>query len=105
VTGRVNYTHHYHRDFGAATFYGVTGATASTIPQTGFLKPKAPSVTTYDLFVRYAVTPNLTLNGAVINITDVLPPYEPGVSTTYFYDRTQYDARGRYYMIGARYTF
>lgn len=106
LSGRANYIHSYNRSFGAATFYGVTGATANTIPQTGFLSRKAPSQTTFDLSARYNVTTKLTINAGIINVTDELPIYEPGISTTYFYDRTQsYDIRGRFYSLGVRYTF
>lgn len=106
LTVRANYIHSYQRAFGAATFYGVTAATPNTIPQTGFLSRKAPSYTTWDLFGRYNITPNLSVNASVINILDELPIYEPGISTTYFYDRTQsYDIRGRYYGLGVRYKF
>jgi iron complex outermembrane receptor protein len=108
VSIRTNYIHGYQRAFGAATFYGTGSAAqvAATIPQTGRLSRRAPSYTTFDLFARYNVTPSLTVNAGVINITDELPIYEPGISTTYFYDRTQaYDIRGRYFNVGLRYTF
>jgi iron complex outermembrane recepter protein len=107
VSVRANYIDGYQRAFGAATFYctGSAAAVAATIPQTGCLSRRAPSYTTFDLFARYAVTPNLTVNAGVINVTDELPIYEPGISTTYFYDRTQsYDIRGRYFNLGVRYT-
>jgi len=108
LTASVNYIHHYRRAFGAATFYGPVGGaggTAGTIPQTGFLSRKADSVTTLDLYGRYNITPKFALTAAVLNVTDELPPYDPGFSTTYFYDRTTYDIRGRIYPVGMRYTF
>lgn len=111
ATLRMNYIHSYRRDFGAATYYGnVPGngsaSTNAAVPQTGFLGRIAPSYTTFDLVGRYSVTTNLTLSAAVVNLTDEKPPYDPGLSTTYFYDRTQsYDARGRYFSLNARYRF
>ena len=110
LTATVNYTHHYQRVFGAATLYGfVPGAggtsTAGTIPQTGFLSRKAESITTLDLYGRYNITPKFAVTAAVLNVTDELPPYDPGFSTTYFFDRTTYDIRGRIYRVGLRYTF
>ena len=105
VQATVNYIHHYFKQFGAATFYGTTGATPGTIPQTGFQSRKQDSFTTLDLYGRYNITPKLAVTAAVINVFDELPDYYPGFSTTYFFDRTTYDIRGRIFRLGARYTF
>lgn len=110
LTGTVNYIHQYRRAFGAATLYGfVPGSggtsTAGTIPQTGFLSRKAERFTTLGLYGRYNITPKFAVTAAVLNVTDELPPYDPGLSTTYFFDRTTYDVRGRIYRVGLRYTF
>ena len=36
---------------------------------------------------------------------DQHPPFDPGVSTTYFFDRTLYNVVGRTFRVGLRYTF
>ncbi|MEP6609044.1 MAG: TonB-dependent receptor [Burkholderiaceae bacterium] len=105
VQATVNYIDNYRRALGSSTFFGTTGATAGTIPQNGFLSRKADSFTTLDLFGRYNITPKLAVTAAVLNVFDELPPYDPGLSTTYFFDRTTYDVRGRIFRVGVRYTF
>ena len=43
--------------------------------------------------------------GSVVNVTDEVPPYDPGFSGTYLYDFTQYDVRGRQFRVGLNYKF
>ena len=71
--------------------------------QTGVYPLHVPSYTTIDLNLRYAVTPKLTLTGGILNLTDELPPYDPGFSATDLYDFSQYDVRGIQYRVGFQY--
>ncbi len=103
VSARANYIHSYDRVFGSGTLYNPPPATQ--LIQNGSLDRKAPSYTTYDIFARYNVTPRFQISASVLNLTGEEPPYEPGVSTTYFVDRTQYDVRRQQYRIGVRYLF
>jgi iron complex outermembrane receptor protein len=101
VTPRVNYVHHYYQQLLDGSFF----TEGNGVIQTGQYPLKVPSYRTYDLFVRYAVTPKLSFSGAVVNIDDTIPPYDPGFSTTYLYDFTQYDVRGRQFRLGVQYRF
>jgi iron complex outermembrane receptor protein len=101
VTGRVNYIHQYRQELLAASFF----APQDPRFQTGTYPSKVPSYTTLDLFARYNVTPKLTVSGSILNVTDKLPPYDPGFSGTYLYDFSQYDVRGRQFRIGVQYKF
>jgi iron complex outermembrane receptor protein len=103
LTGTINYIGHYDRAFGSSTLYFPPPATQ--LIQNGSLDTEAPSYTTYDIVGSYAITPRVNLGIAVINLTDEEPPYEPGVSTTYFVDRTIYSVVGRTFRVGIRYTF
>jgi iron complex outermembrane receptor protein len=103
----VNYLHHYWRTYGTDNFpsFFVPG-TPGGIPQTGTLDRQSPSYTTYDLYGRYNITPNLGVTGSIINITDEEPVFDPSFSTTYFFDRQAgYDIRGRTFRIGVDYKF
>jgi iron complex outermembrane receptor protein len=101
VTGRLNYIHHYHQYLLAGSFF----APQDPRFQTGTYPAKVPSYTTYDLFARYNITANFYVFGSVVNLTDEVPPYDPGFSATFLYDFTQYDPRGRQYRIGVNYKF
>jgi len=101
LTGRVNYIHSYHQDLLAGSFF---------VPQdprfqTGTYPNKVPSYTTLDLFARYSVTPNLNISAAILNVTDEVPPYDPGFSPTNLYDFSQYDLRGIQFRLGVNYKF
>ena len=101
VTGRANYTHSYKQDLLPASYFTGAGQTAAS--QTGVYPERVRSHSTYDLFVRYAVSKSLSVSGAVINIQDTLPPYDPGFSSTYLYDFSQYDVRGRQFRLNLSY--
>ena len=73
--------------------------------QTGTYPLKVPSYTTFDLVGRYSITPKLQVSAAIVNLTNELPPYDPGADATNNYDFTQYDVRGRQYRIGVTYRF
>jgi iron complex outermembrane receptor protein len=103
----MNYMHHYWRAWGmwlAPSFFRPGAANA--IPQNGTLDPKSPSYTTFDLYLRYNVSPRFSMSGSIVNLTDELPPFDPSFNTTYFHDRgTAFDVRGRTYRLGAQYRF
>ncbi len=101
ATGRVNYIHHYYQDFLPGSFF----TRQDPRFQTGTYPAQVPSYTTFDLFGRYDITPNLRVSASVLNVFDETPPYDPGFTTTYFYDFTQYDVRGRQYRLGLTYKF
>jgi iron complex outermembrane recepter protein len=101
ITGRVNYIHSYHQDLLAGSFFTPQDPRF----QTGTYPDKVPSYTTLDLFGRYTITPNFTVSASILNITDETPPYDPGFSSTFMYDFTQYDVRGRQYRVGLNYKF
>lgn len=64
--------------------------------------------TQYDLYLAYGGFKNLKLFASVQNLLDTKPPFDPqngGTATTVQYDISQNDLRGRYYTIGAKYTF
>lgn len=64
-----------------------------------------PSYTTVDLFARYNVTTNLSVSGAILNLTNEVPPYDLGFSSTQLYDFSQYDVRGLQFRVGVNYKF
>jgi iron complex outermembrane receptor protein len=101
VQGRANYIHRYEQMLLAGSFF----APQDPRFQTGTYPAKVPSYTTVDLYARWSITPNLEVNGSVINVTDETPPYDPGFSSTFLYDFTQYDVRGRQYRLGVKYKF
>ncbi len=71
--------------------------------QTGTAREKTPDYYTFDLFGRYNITKNLTVSGAVVNLLNRKPPYDPGFSGTYLYDFSQFDPRGRLYRLNLTY--
>jgi iron complex outermembrane receptor protein len=96
----VNYIHRYHQQLLDPSFF-----TAGTAGQTGTYPTKVPSYTTIDLFARWDVTPNLQVSGSILNVTDEVPPYDPGFDPTNLYDFSQYDVRGRIIRVGVKYRF
>jgi iron complex outermembrane receptor protein len=98
LTGAMNYTHSYHADLAPASQY--TDANSPQF-QNGALSTKIPIYRTYDLFGKYNLTKNLTINASVTNIFNQLPPYDPGF--TNLYDGALYDIRGRIYRASLTY--
>jgi iron complex outermembrane recepter protein len=101
VTGRVNYIHSFYQRGLDDSFF-----TPPQDPrvQTGVYPDRVGSRTTVDLFARYAFSKNLSVAASVVNVFDKLPPYDPGFSTTYNYDFSQFDVRGRQFRVGLTYT-
>jgi iron complex outermembrane receptor protein len=98
VTGRMNYTHHIARDFPPANAFVDTNDPRF---QNGALQAKAPSYRTYDLTARYTITKNLSINAALVNIFNQLPPYDSAFTNVY--DSSLYDVRGRQYRASLTY--
>jgi len=101
LRGGANYIHHYRQDLLGASFFTPQDPRF----QTGVYPRRIPSLTTYDLFGRYNITANFYVTAAVLNVTDEVPPYDPGFSTTTLYDFSQYDPRGRQYRVNLHYKF
>ena len=96
VTAAANYTRHYRQDFLPASWF--TPQDPRFQNQT--YPPNVPSYTTYDLFAKYQLTKNLSINGAILNINQTLPPFDPGFGTPWNYDFSLHDPRGRRVRIG-----
>ena len=69
------------------------------------------SFTTTNLNVAYKISDNLTIRGAILNLFDKEAPYDvatygnAGNQTSYNASLHQPGAVGRYFSIGANYTF
>ena len=98
ITGAMNYTHSYYSDLAPATQY--TDGNSVQF-QNGALPTRIPIYRTYDLFGKYAITKNITINASVTNVFNQLPPYDPGF--TNLYDGALYDIRGRIYRANLTY--
>jgi iron complex outermembrane receptor protein len=71
--------------------------------QNGTYPDRVPTYITYDFFASYQLTKNLKISGSVINFNNKLPPYDPGASSTFLYDFSVYDPRGRQFRLGLTY--
>jgi iron complex outermembrane receptor protein len=99
VTYTAHYTHSYHQEQLASSYF----TEQSQDFQNGVYPERVPSHSTYDLFVGYEVNKNLSMNASVVNLFDRTPPYDPGFSTTYLYDFSLYDVRGRQLRVNFKY--
>ena len=99
LSGRANYTKGWIVDF--ATPYQTQ--TQDPRFQNGAYPTKSPDYTTYDLYGSWKITKNLTLSGSIVNMFNETPPYDPSFSTTYFYDFSQFDVRGRQFRANLTY--
>jgi iron complex outermembrane receptor protein len=70
---------------------------------------KLPSFTTFDLFAKWTPIKNLDINFSVQNLFDKKAPFDPYLVLTYGinYNQTwhQQGAVGRFFTVGAKYTF
>ncbi|MDQ6683869.1 MAG: TonB-dependent receptor, partial [Pseudomonadota bacterium] len=100
VTARGNYTQGW-----------ATGAVGSFFTaqdprfQNGVLPNKTADYVTLDVFGSYAITKNFTLSGSILNAFNRHPPYDPGFSTTYFYDFSQFSVEGRKVRLNVNYKY
>lgn len=99
VTYTAHYTHSYYQEQLAASYF----AEQSPEFQNGVYPERVPSHSTYDLFVGYEVNKNLSMSASVVNLFDRAPPYDPGASTTYLYDFSLHDVRGRQLRVNFKY--
>jgi iron complex outermembrane receptor protein len=99
VTYTGHYTHSYHQELLASSYFTQQASTF----QNGVYPERVPSYSTYDLFVGYEVNKNLSMSASVVNLFDRTPPYDPGFSTTYLYDFSLYDVRGRQLRVNFKY--
>jgi iron complex outermembrane receptor protein len=97
-----NYIHNYYQDLLAGSFNTNQNNPAF---QNGTYGPRVRDYITFDLFARWLVTPKFELRASINNITNEKPPYDPGFSSTFLYDFSQYDIVGRIYRVGAKYIF
>jgi iron complex outermembrane receptor protein len=101
VTGRVNYIDSYDQQLLGGSFF----TNQDPRFQTGRYPIRVPSYTTLDLFGRWNINAKLTVTASINNVTDEKPPYDPGFSSTFLYDFSQYSPFGRTYRVGASYKF
>ncbi|HPG61572.1 MAG TPA: TonB-dependent receptor [Casimicrobium sp.] len=97
-----NYIHSYYQALLAGSYYSTLNDPRF---QTGVAGEKIGSRTTIDLFGGYEFNNKLKINASVLNVMNRKPPYDPGASSTYIYDFTQYDVRGRAYRMNMTYKF
>ena len=71
--------------------------------QTGTYRLKTPDFYTFDLYGSYQINKNFMVAASVVNMFDRRPPYDPGFSTTFLYDFSQFDVRGRLYRLSVNY--
>lgn len=102
ATLRANYIHSYYQQVLGATFFRTDNDPRF---QTGSYGTKIGSRTTLDLYGSYEFNNKLKLSASVINLANSQPPYDPGASSTFLYDFTQYDVRGRAYRANLTYKF
>lgn len=102
LTTRYNYTKGWRQAAfsDANTYYATTNSPEF---QTGTLRKKTPDYYTFDLYGRYQINKNFSVSASIVNVFDKTPPYDPGFSTTYFYDFSQFDVRGRLYRLSLTY--
>jgi iron complex outermembrane receptor protein len=76
---------------------------------TPYNKCKLPSFTTFDLFAKWTPIKNLDINFSIQNVFDRKAPFDPYLAIPYGinYNQTwhQAGAIGRYFTLGAKYTF
>jgi iron complex outermembrane receptor protein len=97
-----NYVHSYYQQLLAGSYFSTANDPRF---QTGIYGEKIGSRTTFDLFGGYEFNNKLKINASVINLMNTQPPYDPGASSTFLYDFTQYDVRGRAYRMNLTYKF
>lgn len=102
VTTRVNYTKGWKQQGYASTSTYFSPINDPRF-QTGTLPTRTRDYYTFDLYGRYKINEKLTLSASVANVFDRTPPYDPGYSTTYFYDFSQFDVRGRLVRLNLNY--
>jgi iron complex outermembrane receptor protein len=92
--------------------YNSNGATNCAVFDTAgnpYNKCRVPSFTTFDLFAKWTPIKNLDINFSIQNLFDRKAPFDPYLVNTYGinYNQTwhQAGAVGRFFTLGAKYTF
>jgi iron complex outermembrane recepter protein len=99
ATAAANYIRGYRQDFLPGSFF----TPGDPRFQNQVYPERVPSYVTYDAFVKYQVTRNLAVSASVLNMNNRMPPYDPGFSSTFLYDFSMYDVRGRQFRLGLTY--
>ncbi|RAK01426.1 TonB-dependent receptor plug domain-containing protein [Aliidiomarina maris] len=99
---------HFQRDvwsfvLSADYTHGYEQRIASTTSNPG-LNASVRSHTTLNTQLSYAGLRNTVISLSVQNLTDRQPPFDPSAGS-YYYDITQYNARGRFIDLGIQYQF
>ena len=71
--------------------------------QNGVYGERIPSYKTYSLYGKYQLNKNLKVTASVLNFTNEKPPFDPGFSSTFLYDFSMYDVRGRQFRLDVEY--
>lgn len=88
----------------AVTWYHTGGYDQKASVAASSVQSRVDSYDQFDLYVGWSGLPNVTVYTKVENLFDELPPYDasfPGIRAPY--DFTQYDLRGRAFLIGVDY--
>ena len=91
-----NYIRHYRQDFLVGSFF----TPGDPRFQNQVYPNEVPSYVTYDVFAKYQLTRNLSIQGSIVNLHNKLPFVDPGFSSTFNYDFSMFDPRGRQYRLG-----
>ena len=96
ATFATNYIRHYREDRLAASFF----TPGDPRFQNQVHPTRIPTYVTYDLFAKYQLTRNLSIQGSIINIHNELPFVSAGYDATNNYDVSLFDVRGRQFRLG-----
>jgi len=91
-----NYIRHYRQDLLVGSFFTPRDPRF----QNQVYPENIPSYITYDVFAKYQLTRNLSISGSIVNIHNRLPYFDPGFSSTFNYDFSLFDPRGRQFRVG-----
>jgi iron complex outermembrane receptor protein len=96
ATAQMNYTRHYQQQLLAGSFFTPQDPRF----QNQVYPDSIPSYITYDLFASYDITKNLKVFGAILNVANQQPYFDPGFSSTSNFDFSIFDPRGRQFRLG-----
>jgi iron complex outermembrane receptor protein len=100
LTYRVNYTRGWKQEL----LPGSYTTNFNNEFQTSVYERKTASYYTFDLYGRYQINKNLSISASAVNLFDRKPPYDPGFSSTFLYDFSQFDPRGRLVRLTLNYS-
>ena len=99
VTTRWNFTKGWRQEFLPASYF----APQSPAFQSGVYRAKTPDYYTFDLYGSYQINKNFMVSASVVNMFNRKPPYDPGFSSTFLYDFSEFDVRGRLVRLNLTY--